>query len=646
VSGTKYRPDIDGLRALAVLPVILFHADFMVFSGGFVGVDVFFVISGYLITAILYREVQAGTYTLAGFYDRRIRRILPALFFMLAVTLIAGLFILLPRELAELGQSSIATALFSSNIFFYLQSGYFDAAASTKPLLHTWSLAVEEQYYIFFPVALYLIHRWFPRFVVTAMVAGALISLVLSIALLDRAQSATFYMLPTRAWELFAGGLVTLIAWRPAAGRNAIAFVGLGMILVAIFGYDEAMPFPGAAALLPVVGSAAIIFAGEGTLVGRMLALGPLRGIGLISYSLYLWHWPVIVYARFLYGPELRTGAAIICLAVSFGMAWLSWSYVERPFRRSHGAGHSPRKSLIAGGASIAIACGISLLLLSGLPARLPAQAITVAAAAPIPGAPLPHCFAQPGSKPTIGDCLDNVPGRATVVLWGDSHALQFLDALQTVAEPRQMSVRLAGRASCMPLVDVRFTRGDREDPDCAAFNAMVLERIATDPQIRTVVLSGRWARLNFPVMHDEAQQLLAPLGQASPEAPKLFRNSLLAVIDRLRVNGKRVILIGDVPEFEQPLPSCLARSIWMPWLGRRCDHRPLTLPGSASDRVIESIAAARPGLVLVRPGDALCSGRDCIRLIGNQPVSADEDHLSEAGAAWVVRKLRVGDLL
>ncbi|HEY6816346.1 MAG TPA: acyltransferase family protein [Croceibacterium sp.] len=646
MSATKYRPDIDGLRAIAVIPVVLFHADFAVFSGGFVGVDIFFVISGYLITSILLREIRDGSYSLARFYERRARRIIPALVFMLAGSLAAGLALLLPLELTELGSSSIATALFSSNFFFYLQSGYFDAAASTKPLLHTWSLAVEEQYYIFFPIALWLGHRWYPKLVVHGIVVCALLSLGLSIVLLDRSQSFTFYMLPTRAWELFAGGIVAAVAWRPRRGCNAIALAGAAMILAAILLYDETMPFPGAAALLPVAGAVAIIFAGEGTATGRVLALAPFRAVGLVSYSLYLWHWPIIVYARFAVGPELAPLEALACVALSLAMAAISWRYVEQPFRRSNSDPAVTRRALGAAFATLVLVCVASAPLLSGLPARLPERAARVAAAEATSSDPLPACFAQAGSSPVIGDCLDAPHGRAKVVLWGDSHALHLFPAVAAAAEAKGLTTHLLARASCMPLIDVTIARGASVDRDCARFNALVLDRVAADPQVRTVILAGRWVRVAFPEGHPEGQSLNPIDGSNGETSAQLLRISLLQVIDRLLATGKHVMLVGDVPEFERPLPSCLARRWWQPAIAPSCGHRPETLPGSSSDMHVAAIAALRPSVTLIRPAEALCPGRECLTLIGGEPVSKDEDHLSEAGAVFVVRSLGVAERL
>jgi len=327
-------------------------------------------------------------------------------------------------------------------------------------------------------------------------------------------------------------------------------------------------------------------------------------------------------------------------------MAIVSWRYVERPFRRPHGGPAATRRALAVGFATLALVCLASAPLLSGLPARLPERAVRVAALAATSADPLPACFAEAGTDPQVGDCLEAPAGRAKIVLWGDSHALQFLTAVSGAAEEKGLTTRLLARASCMPLIDVEMIRGGSIDRDCPRFNAMVLDRVAGDPQVRTVILAGRWVRATFPEGHPEGQRLLPAGGGTTQPSSQVLRASLLRVIDRLLAAGKRVVLVDDVPEFERPLPCCLARQWWQPAIAPLCSHRPETLPDSPSDRDLAAIAAMRPAVTLVRPSDALCQGRQCVRLIRGEPVLKDEDHLSEAGAAYVVGALGVAERL
>ena len=300
-SKLHYRPDIDGLRAIAVLSVLAYHLRINMFRGGFVGVDVFFVISGYLISAIILKDIAAGTFSIVSFYERRVRRIFPALIALFVGTTLLAYFFFLPTELIGFAKSLLAALFSVSNFYFWRHSGYFSAPVDTKPLIHTWSLAVEEQFYIFLPIFLFLAHRFFPRRLRTSIVVIALGSFVLSAVGAYRDPTAAFYLPHTRAWELLLGVLISLDVFPAIRGpvlRNVSTICGLGLISAAVFGFSAYTPFPGIAALLPCVGAALIIAAGRSgnSLVGRMLSLKPMVFIGLISYSLYLWHWPIIVF--------------------------------------------------------------------------------------------------------------------------------------------------------------------------------------------------------------------------------------------------------------------------------------------------------------------------------------------------------------
>lgn len=336
-----YRSEIDGLRALAVVPVMLFHAGFKSFSGGFVGVDVFFVISGYLITSIIIAEKQAGTFTLLGFYERRVRRILPALFLVMAVCIPAARLMLLPSDMKDFSQSMTAVSVFASNFLFWQKSGYFDSAAELRPLLHTWSLAVEEQYYVLFPIFLLLIWRYgMARILVIFSLLGIL-SLMLANFMIPDEPSAAFYLLPTRAWELLVGAIIALYMTDRVhhAGnqwaRQITSILGLSLIIVAVAAFDHRTPFPGLYALVPTVGAALIIlYATPNTVVGSLLSSRLFVGVGLISYSAYLWHQPLLAFARHgsLHPPDVPLLLSL--LASTFLLAYFSWRFVEVPFRK------------------------------------------------------------------------------------------------------------------------------------------------------------------------------------------------------------------------------------------------------------------------------------------------------------------------
>jgi len=332
----KYRREIDGLRAVAVMPVILFHAGFSVFSGGYVGVDVFFVISGYLITSILIAELEQGRFSIIRFYERRVRRILPALFFVLLACLPFAYMWLLPPQLKDFAQSLVSVVFFGSNVLFWIESGYFESAAELKPLLHTWSLAVEEQYYLIFPMFLLIAWRYGRNRVFWSVVVISAMSLLLAEWGWRNDPDANFYLAPTRAWELLAGSICAFLTVGRAVKSNGIlSVIGLAAIVFSVFSFDENTPFPSIYALFPVVGTALIIlFATQGTWVARLLSMRVLVGIGLISYSAYLWHQPVFAFARLRSSSEpdhYLMGALAIAALV---LAWGTWRWVEQPFRR------------------------------------------------------------------------------------------------------------------------------------------------------------------------------------------------------------------------------------------------------------------------------------------------------------------------
>ena len=335
----NYRAEIDGLRALAVIPVIVFHTGFELFGGGFVGVDVFFVISGYLITTIIISEMAEGKFSIINFYERRARRILPALFFVMLVCLPFAWFWLTPVDLKDFGQSLVAVSTFSSNILFWLESGYFDTAAELKPLLHTWSLAVEEQYYILFPIFLILTWRLGLKWILSLLVIVFVISLGASHWGAFNKPSATFYQLPTRGWELligvFAGFYLKHKDHLKSDNLNQIlSLLGFSMVVYAMIAFDNTTPFPSLYALIPTVGTVLLILtAVPKTLIHKLLSCPLIVGFGLTSYSAYVWHQPILVFARHRLLGEISDVLLILLCLSSFVMGYISWRWIEKPFR-------------------------------------------------------------------------------------------------------------------------------------------------------------------------------------------------------------------------------------------------------------------------------------------------------------------------
>lgn len=334
----KYRAEIDGLRALAVLPVILFHAGFEWFGGGFVGVDVFFVISGYLITLILIDEISENNFSIVNFYERRARRILPTLFFVMLCCIPFAWLWMLPSEIESFSQSLAAVSLFFSNVMFLKESGYFAAAAEEKPLLHTWSLAVEEQYYVVFPLFLLFMWRFGRHRVFWSIAVIAALSLALSEWGWRNKPADNFYLAFTRAWELLAGSLAAFVVQRKGVqSNNVLAALGLGAIIFSIFAYDESIPFPSVYSLVPILGVVLLIlFADKKTIVAKILSTKILVGVGLVSYSAYLWHQPLFAFARIQSSSAPSPYLMMILAVTSILLAILSWKFIEQPFRHKN----------------------------------------------------------------------------------------------------------------------------------------------------------------------------------------------------------------------------------------------------------------------------------------------------------------------
>ena len=331
----KYRHEIDGLRALAVVPVIFFHAGFELFSGGFVGVDVFFVISGYLITTILIEDIEKKRFSIVNFYERRARRILPALFFVMFVCIPFAWMWMLPDPLENFGQSIVATTLSANNVLLYLTSGYQDLASGFKPLLHTWSLGVEEQYYLVFPLLLLLTWQLGKGIFLLSIIALSVLSFSLSEWLSRENSEAAFFLIHTRAWELFFGSIAAFVVQKQGVKKNnLLAFVGLSAIFFSIFFYDETTPFPSVYTLVPVLGVVLLVlYADKETVVAKLLSIKGFVGIGLVSYSAYLWHWPLFAFSKIYQQTEPSYLINMMLIVATFILSYVSWKYIEKPFR-------------------------------------------------------------------------------------------------------------------------------------------------------------------------------------------------------------------------------------------------------------------------------------------------------------------------
>lgn len=626
-----YRADIDGLRAVAVLLVVGFHAFPKSMPGGFVGVDVFFVISGFLISRLIAQELSAGTFSLLTFYGRRARRIFPALFVVLLASLAAGWLLLLPTDYRNLGADAVWSAAFAANFAFFLQAGYFDAAAEMKPLLHLWSLGIEEQFYIVWPLLLMLAvrRRWMWQAALAVLAASFVCNIALSLT--DRA--AAFYLPVSRAWELAAGALLALLPWRARSARvhEAAAWSGAALLTAAVVLIDRDSLFPGWWALLPVAGTALLILAGPGARINRLLLKHPaLVYIGLISYPLYLWHWPMLVFARIArFGAEPTIIMKLALIGSSFVLAHLTWRCIERPFRLG---APSPLKPIGAATGLAATAC-LALLVSrnAGVPGRYAADIQSLAkdfqSEATI-AYRTGSCFLVETQAPSefAEDCAGvRRPGNQLVLLWGDSYAAHLLPGLSALQPARNFKLAAYTASGCPPIIGFASTQRS----NCEAVNTFVIKRIET-LKPHTVILAGRWN------LYDGHR------GWGTMDQP-----AMEATLARLAASSvKRIVVVGQFPAWSLAPARILIRSHQLGMLSREAKAS-AALPEYAIDYLDQEAFAAEAtvrrvwsgtNVTFISPRETLCKEAGC-RLVAPgappHPIAWDQGHLTVAGSVY-----------
>lgn len=643
-----YRPDIDGLRAVAVLSVLFFHAGLGA-PGGFVGVDVFFVISGFVITRMLEADIRERRFSVVRFYERRIRRLFPAFFVMVAVTTLAAALLFMPPEFALFGRSLALAALFSSNIGFWSEAGYFDTDARFKPLLHTWSLGIEEQFYLLFPLLLLGLYRLAPRRRLPALALLVVASFGLGVRWVAQAPETAFYLLPARAWELGLGSLLALapglVIRRPAVATG-VALAGLLLIAAAVFGLSERTPFPGLAALLPCLGTALLIGAGATRNgISRALSWSAAVRVGQVSYSLYLWHWPVIVFAQQRVGRDLTAGEGLAAIAVSFALAAVSWRYVEQPIR--HGSRLPTRRSVFGAAAMVTAATavvGAVILRFDGLPDRLPARVLAALAPqqdrSPFFSA---TCFSdnrtlaagRPVAGPDMGCAIgDRGAPAPSFAVWGDSHAAAMAPGIDAAASAAGQGGLFLGRGGCPPLIDYDNTSDKAaRRVACREHNAAAL-RMVEERGIALVFLVARWPREvlggeygNEGPFYDPA----VPVRVTDRSVP--VAAALDATLASLRAPGRRVVLVMDVPEPGYDVPLALARAALHGTDVRVNPSRAAVEARQSLTRDLFQSIAARHGSRIVDPLSAFCDAATCRVEQGGVSRYTDADHLTRRAA-------------
>ncbi len=591
--------------------------------GGFVGVDVFFVISGYLISSLVLEEIETGRFSIVNFWERRIRRLLPALAVVTSATLAAAWFVMMPEDFARLGRSVVAQVLLVANVNFWMESGYFAPVAETKPLLNTWSLAVEEQFYVLLPWALLGLVRFGRRHVGAILFGAGLLSFGLGVWATYRFPGASYFLLPTRAWELLAGAVLAVCrptTPMPRLVAEAMSWGGLLAIGIAVTCFGAETPFPGVAALLPCGGTVALLWANRDapTSLARILEFRPLVFIGLISYSLYLWHWPMLTFANYWGLSEAPGSRQAILLLASLVVSAVTWRWVEQPFRK-RSILHERRHLFVAAGcASAALAAaGMAVVFAHGVPQRIPQAARDYFAGRDdaMPTANTTLQDAREGAFQPLG--VRDATAALDLLVWGDSHAGAILPAIDLLARKNGVRAAAATHPSTLPLLGYESSGGFSLRGESRAFNQAVLDFVRAK-RVRAVLLAAAWHGYD-----DEDGRM---------------RMGLQTTIAALREAGAAIWIMKQVPQHNVDVPKALAAAVLF---DRPLEEHALTLAQHRSaSRVQDEMfsAIAVPGVRFLESLPFFMAEADRCRIAADgRSLYRDAHHLSTKGAIRLV---------
>lgn len=644
---SDYRPEIDGLRAIAVIAVVMFHLG-LGCPGGFVGVDIFFVISGFLITGIVQRRIENKTFSFTDFFSRRIKRIFPALAVMIITSIAAGYLILLPDDLAELGKSSVAQALFVANFHFASDTGYFAGPAELKPLLHTWSLAVEEQFYFIFPILLFILQKLNRGRLVLLLAAACLISFSASIYGVYVFPTATFFLLPTRAWELLAGCLLALSPrkYKSSGFRdNVIAALGLFVIVVPIFAYDRTTPFPGAMAFPPVFGTALVILAtssSQRNQIRSTLSCQPLVFIGLISYSLYLWHWPVIVFTR-IYFEHLDWKQIIFATTISSLLSVLSWRYVETPFRNKKIIEKPKNIFCIALSTNILlIIISVFLVTTNGLDFRFPNYSSVLSEDTKWNGSEFAFDYEKDlvlHYLPTLGMERPDLDSNPDFIVWGDSHGMVLCNLIDFVAKKHDLYGKAIVHSGFLPVPNIKVEIGGEVNHSDVKIKRKVMQ-LLDKYRPKHLLLIARWARYlgySSQEFNEEPVHLIDDNKRHSPEKPgAILQRNLKELVSFCETRGMSVWIVKQVPETAERYP---ARQLLAYVLGRKknlsdkrktiAEYEQMVEP---VDKIFETVTTHENTQLIITDQLLWNDNERTINYEGSRSIYRDFNHLTRLG--------------
>lgn len=658
MSNFKYRAEIDGLRAISVLGVIFYHAN-LGFPGGYIGVDVFFVISGFLISGIIMKEIDEKSFTLQSFWIRRIRRILPAVTFLVFTVFVLGILILDPISLESLGKSAVAQALMLANVFFMKSAGYFSEAAELKPLLHTWSLAVEEQFYIFFPLILILLARFKQRVLPATLFILFTLSFFLSVFALMKYPSATFYLLPTRAWELLAGSLLAILITKiRITGRFAelLSIVGIALILLPMFAYSVDTTFPGIAALPPVLGAVLFILSNSwnnNTVVGRLLSTKLIVFIGMISYSLYLWHWPLLSFAHHVF-IELTMIHIFFILFFIFIFATLSWKYIETPFRNKNRLKTKTSVFVFGGILSVSIMMiGFTLFKLDGISSRFSSDTLLVMKDVHWSGSKYIGDNTSSVSKIYLGNSKQV---QTDFVLWGDSHGMvvsQLIDDISNDLNISGIALLSPGRPPVTELWNP--LKGSHIKEETTKINKERLNWII-DNDVKNIILVARWnvmcrGLVNTELARFPGKSQMFPMVANSNEETLSITSSTAALkkqlkdmLIKLQKHDIKVWILKQVPVATLPsVAQPFLKKYRFPLLNdlfspKSTSKKEYLTQRLESDRVFEDMYYQN--VKIIDPIESFYTKEAEIKLYAKRAYYRDENHLTRYGADIYLRKL------